>query len=67
MFEYYYSISNEWIGDYPDDITSFIATVKSDSEFAKAIGDRYFRHKIHSLSESKPKQRRFKQTNQPTA
>lgn len=64
MFEYYYSISNEWIGDYPDNITSFIATMKSDAEFAKAISDRYFKHKIHSLTEFKPKQKRFRRPNQ---
>lgn len=60
IFDYYYSISHEWKGGYPDDITSFVSLVKSDRDFAKSISGRYFKHKIHTLTGAKPKSKRFR-------
>jgi hypothetical protein len=60
MFDYYYSISHDYRGDYPDDIASFIVKVKDDSWFAKTICHRYFKHKVEKLTGPKPKQKRFR-------
>lgn len=60
MFDYYYSISHDYRGDYPDDIASFIVKVKDDSWFAKTICHRYFNHKVEKLTGPKPKQKRFR-------
>lgn len=60
MFDYYYSISHEWKGNYPDDIASFIVAMTSDHEFTKKVASKYFRHKIKLFTNEKPKEKRFK-------